>query len=156
MTRTPRLIIQRRLIVEADRSKRILVRVRAKVAQPLEDLLLAHFADELLVQKPIVLGSLPFELHRDRSGLPVNTHLLRFLENPESIALTVATLLLGHTYAARSLWDAIAFEEFALSACARLEILCRHAGDFVPGPGGEASVASRPDHLIAAPPPSAT
>ncbi len=107
------------------------VYLRASVDPALAELLSVHFAHEVLLQKPIMFGSLPMSMARSSTGLPVNAHLLSFLQGGDTIVVTVGSLLSGYTFEARSIWDAIAFEEFSASAFDRFALICRHAGSYV-------------------------
>jgi hypothetical protein len=106
------------------------VHVKAVVNRPSRELLMQNFSHKVLLQKPIMFGSLPTGMHRDESGLPVNTHLINFLKGGDTIVITVSNLLSGYSFQASTLWDAIAFEEFAKK---RLSKICDHAEQYVDG-----------------------
>jgi hypothetical protein len=106
------------------------VHVKAVVNRPFRELLMQNFSHEVLLQKPIMFDSLPTGMHRDKFGLPVNTHLINFLKGGDTIVITVSNLLSGYSFQASTLWDAIAFEEFAKK---RLSKICDHAEQYVDG-----------------------
>ena len=109
------------------------VYVQAVVNAHLHEILMQNFAHETLLQKPMLFGSLPTRMHRDNSGLPVNTHLINFLQGGDTVVITVGSLLTGYSFRASSIWDAIAFEQFAANAFRRFETICEHAGAYVSG-----------------------
>lgn len=98
-----------------------------------------NFSHEMLLQKPMLFGSLPMAMHRDSSGLPINTHLINFLQGGDTVVITVGSLLTGYTFQASSIWDAIAFEQFARNAFKRFETICEHAASYT-----QAGTAERP------------
>ncbi|MCB1547097.1 MAG: hypothetical protein KDJ41_04560 [Hyphomicrobiaceae bacterium] len=129
-TSTPVFEIKRTLFRPRNGAATPCIFVRAAVPSPLSEILVDHFGHEILMQKPTIFGSLPFEVHRANNGLPTNGHIIEFLKSGDTVVLTVNTLLSGYTFVARSIWDALAFEEFAAFAFRRLELLCRHAGAY--------------------------
>lgn len=108
------------------------VHVQAVVEPRLRDFLTTYFPHEVLLQKPVLFGAMPIDMHRSRSGLPENTHLIEFLKGGDTIVITVQSLIRGYTFSARTIWDAIAFEVFAETAFQRFEVICRHARAYRP------------------------
>jgi hypothetical protein len=132
----PQFVVSRELRRSgADGSVRPNVEICVEIDDRLRQILMANFAHEVLMQKPTMCGSMPLSMHRDRSGLPVNTHLMEFLKGGDTIVITVETLIKGYNFRARSIWDAIAFEEFAGNAFERFKIICRHAQYYAGGRG---------------------
>lgn len=138
-----RLEITKRLEVSPSGALRPVVTVRASAPPSVAAVLRAHFGHEVLLQKPLIYGSYPVGMHRDDKGFPINVHILDFLKGGDTIVITVATLLEGYTFRARSLWDAIAFEEFVRHAFRRFEIICSHAVDYrLPGAARDLGAAA--------------
>jgi len=148
MSKILKLIVQKRLVANADQTPRICVRVKAVVPKPLENFLLGNFAEEVLAQKPDAQADMS-EHALAQCQPPVRPHLQRFLANGEPVKLTVSCLVLGTTYCARSLREAVAFEAFARIAAAWLDVLCEHAAECLPETGNDVRHTPRPPRLVA-------
>ncbi|MEL7429626.1 MAG: hypothetical protein AAFN43_06465 [Pseudomonadota bacterium] len=128
----PELIVEKQFVQKAEnrRNTRFAIYIKALVPDQLEALLLENCADEVIMQKPVLYGSLPFSIHRDAKGIPTNAHLLNFLKSGETIVVDVTKLLNGYTFRSDNIWDAIAFEDFARSSFDRFCLLCEHADGY--------------------------
>ncbi|MDJ0614497.1 MAG: hypothetical protein QNJ29_12580 [Rhizobiaceae bacterium] len=128
----PKLTVEKRFLREFDSAprSRFSVRIKAEISPQLDSILRENCGDEIIMQKPVLYGSLPFSVSRDSNGIPTNTHLLNFLKSGDTVVVSVEKLLNGYTFFSDNVWDAIAFEDYARSSFERFRLLCSHAMSF--------------------------
>lgn len=140
MNTEPTLHVQKRVTRGACGRARVSVNVRAEVHAKLYAFLNLYMAHELILQKPVIFGSLPIDMHRDHCGLPTNTHILSFLQDGQTIVITIGSLLNGYTFETESIWDSMAFLAFAENAFERFKRVCEYVSEIT-----EDDAKPRPD-----------
>lgn len=134
MSTLPTLHVRKRIARNANGRAQVVVHVQAEVRPDLRRFLYRYMAHELILQKPVIFGSLPIDMHRDHCGLPTNTHILSFLQDGQTIVITIGSLLSGYTFQTESIWDSMAFLAFAENAFERFKRVCDYVSEITEEP----------------------